>query len=673
MKILTLFVSCLLGSALYAQKIAQKPCDFESPEFREVMTLVQEDYKSTLSGQRIADSARYVVDYSDYVFTDRSKFIVTYKKAKYMGGVKYRHVAKNLISYDASRYEINYIMACTVYNNEGKWIILDADRISVPTRPSGIYSTFSEEREITIEPPTTSTDIKQYSILIYEQKSLNVENMFDGFSLYLASSIIFNNSPSYNSRYSFVLPKEIRPYIKQYDLEKSTIKNYVLSQETIGDFTTYIFSLDETNTQLNEPSSYTLDNRTFPYIGFSTFDSWDSINKYIKDAYESVLTKGDQAVITELELIAKENNIDKNEVTPEQIYYYVVNFYRYVYDHTGNGAYIPNPPKVTIKNKSGDCKDLSVLTTALLRAAGYEAVPILIRTSSMLNYDLDIPSTNFNHMIVKLIDKNGKDIFLDMTTEGSSGFGMLPVGDLDRNYITYTDLSIFKGRTPFSNPSSTDNCYIFQISECENEEKLNYIISTKKELCGMEAYLFYHNYTMLTDDKKEGYIKEIVSPNNDFCDMKEYSIQELSPEYVRIEARLNQEDSLIMYNNDMIVIRPNILAEDLSGIDKKSKRLLAFNYSDNDYCGPYEASFVYVVPENFEIEYMPEPFEYHSPYLDLFVKFEKIDDGKLVKFSRKSIYKEHIIPADKVLEEQEKMQELYNYRYKKALILRKKK
>ena len=685
--IFLLLFSCLFGSFSYSQddlkqklqseKIEQKPCSFDSIHFKQVMRSVQKDYDLTLSNQRLSDTVRSATNYYDYRFKTRSQYKLVYKDAVYIGSVKYNDNAKKSISYDASLEKINYIMACTVYFIDNNWVILDANRISPPTRPSGVYSSFGEKREITIEPPTAPIDTRQYSLLIYEKESLEVENMPDGFSLYLTPPYTAYG-PWYDQDISFTVPKEIKPYVKQYDLEKTPIKNYVLLEKTTDDLAIYFFGLKETSFEKELPGSYTLDNGTFPYIGFSTFESWPSVNKYLDDIYEPIIRAGEKDITGELELIAKENSIDKGQITPEQIYYHVVKLYRYVSDHQGSGAYVPNPVSVTIKNKSGDCKDLAILAITLLRAAGYNSFPVILRTNSGYNYDLDIPGMVFDHMIARYIDKDGKDHFLDLTTQGSVSFGMLPEMDLDRNYISYTDVkssgaTVFKGRTPDSNLSSTDIRYEYNISEDKKEEKLSCLISVKSEYCGEDAYSFYNNYSGTPLDRRADYVKDCLSSKDAPCNMEEYAILEFTPDHISLSAKLNQDDAIILYNNDTIEITPSVISVwDLSNLDKNQHRCLACKYSDQNMTGPYERSIIYNIPQDFQIEYIPEPFEYHSPYLDLLVKFEKINDGKQIKLSRSVIYNEHIIPADKFLEEQKHMRAIYNYKNKRELVLRKK-
>jgi hypothetical protein len=72
----------------------------------------------------------------------------------------------------------------------------------------------------------------------------------------------------------------------------------------------------------------------------------------------------------------------------------------------------------------GDCKDMATLFTAVLRKMGYDAWPVFIKA---LGHDVKttVPIYGFDHLIVKVLDKNGKTYWLD-TTSGISMADIVP-------------------------------------------------------------------------------------------------------------------------------------------------------------------------------------------------------------------------------------------------------
>jgi transglutaminase-like putative cysteine protease len=77
---------------------------------------------------------------------------------------------------------------------------------------------------------------------------------------------------------------------------------------------------------------------------------------------------------------------------------------RYVAVEVGIGGYRPSPPRDVIERKWGDCKDKALLLVEMLREAGVEAYPALIRLTADERIDAEFPSPNqFNHLIVAIV------------------------------------------------------------------------------------------------------------------------------------------------------------------------------------------------------------------------------------------------------------------------------
>src|SRR6185436_505411 len=74
---------------------------------------------------------------------------------------------------------------------------------------------------------------------------------------------------------------------------------------------------------------------------------------------------------------------------------------RYVAVEVGIGGYRPGSPQEVLERRWGDCKDKAFLLVDLLREAGIEAWPALLRAGAGNRMDSEFPSPNqFNHAIV---------------------------------------------------------------------------------------------------------------------------------------------------------------------------------------------------------------------------------------------------------------------------------
>lgn len=76
---------------------------------------------------------------------------------------------------------------------------------------------------------------------------------------------------------------------------------------------------------------------------------------------------------------------------------------RYVAVEVGIGGYEPSAPAEVVERRWGDCKDKGLLLVELLRAAGIDAHPALIRLDAGGGIDPDFPTPlAFNHLIVAI-------------------------------------------------------------------------------------------------------------------------------------------------------------------------------------------------------------------------------------------------------------------------------
>src|SRR5690606_18407774 len=85
---------------------------------------------------------------------------------------------------------------------------------------------------------------------------------------------------------------------------------------------------------------------------------------------------------------------------------------------------VPQKPMVTISTKLGDCKDLSTLFYTLAKKADLKSELVLVNTRENGENTMQIPSTQFNHCIVK-IDIDGEPMFQELT-DSKLPFGTMP-------------------------------------------------------------------------------------------------------------------------------------------------------------------------------------------------------------------------------------------------------
>ncbi|MDH5178120.1 MAG: DUF3857 domain-containing protein [Gammaproteobacteria bacterium] len=151
--------------------------------------------------------------------------------------------------------------------------------------------------------------------------------------------------------------------------------------------------------------------KLLPYLDMSTIKSWQDVDKWAAQIYEPVL-KPDKKLRALAAEIVKGKKTRKEKI--KAVYKYMQDNVRYVGAHLNRGGYTPHQPGIVLKNRYGDCKDQTVLIVSLLRAAGINARPAILRTFPEMEVDKHIPTMQFSHMITYIPDE---DIWMD--TSGS--------------------------------------------------------------------------------------------------------------------------------------------------------------------------------------------------------------------------------------------------------------
>jgi len=150
---------------------------------------------------------------------------------------------------------------------------------------------------------------------------------------------------------------------------------------------------------------------------FSSINDW----KDISDWYMS-LVKKNLKITPEIKKAvdrATEGKVTLEDKTRAILKYVQENF-RYVSMSFGNNTLEPHLTDEIFKNKYGDCKDLSLLTMAMLKSAGIDSQVVLFNTEFSINdpkYDLPVPSL-FDHVILLVKPGNGKDFYIDPLLDG---------------------------------------------------------------------------------------------------------------------------------------------------------------------------------------------------------------------------------------------------------------
>ena len=341
----------------------------------------------------------YLIDSASVkLLPDYSKETLIHQKIK-INGEKGKKLSHLQIPFDSEREKVKFIEGNTLLPNGKKIKITEKDiRIVTPAEFTEYTSLYPGYKVMSINFPGVEIgSIIEYKYLIYTFKPL-IENYFwDGFYFQSTEPFLF-------SRYELNVPKKIKLNIFEKDI-KLTEK-----REKFG-YITYIWEKKDVPPIIEEILMPPL-NEIVPKVYVSTFNSWSEIGKWF---YE--ITKDKKGKNEELRNVVEKiiENKKSNEEKIISLYNYVCSNIRYVGLEMGIYGYKPHSPEEVLKAKYGDCKDKANLLKKMLEIAGIKSYLSLVNTDSNIEKEIPFPG-QFNHAIIAIPLENTY-IFLDPTSE----------------------------------------------------------------------------------------------------------------------------------------------------------------------------------------------------------------------------------------------------------------
>jgi tetratricopeptide (TPR) repeat protein len=187
-----------------------------------------------------------------------------------------------------------------------------------------------------------------------------------------------------------------------------------------------------------------------PALEVSTYRSWDEFASW----WWNLIHK--QYDVTDA-MRAKVREIVAGATTREEkiraIYDFVVSDIRYVAWEFGVHGYKPYRSSAIFDRRFGDCKDKALVMNTMLKEAGIEGYPVLIRLDEPRSAeDHTLPLVeHFNHCIVAIPEDDGTMRFLDGTAEFHA-VSDLPDGDRGAKVVVVRDGKAVETAIPVASP-----------------------------------------------------------------------------------------------------------------------------------------------------------------------------------------------------------------------------
>jgi len=499
----------------------------------------------------------------------------------------------------------------------------------------------------------TGYSVKLYSsigelINSAQTKDFKDVKAYDGFSLFDDNRLIY-----YQTFYNY-FPYTVE--IKFSKTDKQTLNigswNPVGKFNVAVQFACFKLTTDQTNNvryqekNLISPVNKTLNNSTIQYYwelkDFQAIDEEPfmpdyqqilpkvtiAANKFNYDGYTGIMADWESFGKWNWELIKGRDVLELNTVTTIKSYTDSIPsykekikfLYKYLQDNThyvsiqlGIGGWQPFEAALVDKTKYGDCKALSNYMKALLNAANINSEYAVIRAGkNEFPIDDTFPSNQFNHVIL-CVPNSGDTIWLECTSQ-KQPFGFLGSFTENRSAFLIKDKESHIVKTPeytwdmntqFSKTKfvidSTGNCNL-ESNTCFSALQYENIVS-----------YFY----MSPKEQKEALYKQINIPNSNILKFSFSKNNEPIPVASRqMELAITKYCTL---NGNRMFLPINLLNPMNYVPEKiKNRKYPIIKHS----CGYDADTMIYELPQNYSVEYLPEPVGIKTPYGEYNCKIE---------------------------------------------------
>ncbi len=318
------------------------------------------------------------------------------------------------LTYNDDCAKIEILEAKTIYN--GQEYIVTKDMIE--DKPLASFGQgFDQLNQISISFPKAELGAEIYLKYKYTVTKIPLDEFY-GYTLFFggdgywqASHVKINSQLPLNIKVND--PKGVLEVIKdaEYDFHSAEI---ILKKPIYEALT-------------NEPANGVLDVKHNTWVSLSSLTKWQDLAKRLAGGYYDVINQTLPDIFIDIAKSANDKNTDEEKINfvtstlNEKIQY--MGDWRSV-----SGRYFPRDLAKIINSQIGDCKDFTASTAAILQKIGYKVQPILVmRGVTNFSNPNSLPNIeNFNHVMLKITNKEGKIYWVDPTNMVSMAQGVFP-------------------------------------------------------------------------------------------------------------------------------------------------------------------------------------------------------------------------------------------------------
>ncbi|MEM9679634.1 MAG: DUF3857 domain-containing protein, partial [Bacteroidota bacterium] len=354
------------------------------------------------------------------------------------------------------------------------------------------------------------------------------------------------------------------------------------------------------------------------YLHVSTINDWNEISQWYSDLVRARIEVNATVRDTFKELFPDGHEGLSQDQRAKIIYDYIRENFNYSYVSFRQSGYVPQKPSKTITTALGDCKDFSTLFVTLANMAELESNLVLILTSDYGQNNMVLPSTQFNHCIVK-VNIEGTPQFLELTSK------YLPYKSLPMSLRNATALEV-----PYNYNDSDSEYDLFKLNDVARDmSKLKYDVSVDVS----EESMILDILSQVSGHSVSYYAEVFSEPNKEV--VKKYILEDyesrIASDFILNsvgDVNKSDDDKMITYNSNLT-------------ISKKLNKIGSINiFQLPKIAHPYESSVIQLEERNYPIEYIQyEGVDHYEIAYDLV-----IDEGKSfveIPESKSFTFKEH--------------------------------
>src|SRR6056297_486099 len=363
-------------------------------------------------------------------------------------------------------------------------------------------------------------------------------------------------------------------------------------------------------------------------------DSWSVFGQWFGNLWQG---RDDLPVFVKQDVDRLIKTHGKSRDLIEAIYSSLQHETRYVSIQLGIGGFQTETAEFTATNRYGDCKALSNYLLAMLRYAGFDARPALIRNGGFsFPFDPEFVHNPFNHAVIA-IQFEGETIWAEATSS-SFPLGYLGSSNSNRHALLFSETGGELVETPEQTPS-------------QNYQKRNALINLNsdgtaslsiKTEYGGNQHEHIRQLTKESTIQQDRYVRNLLPFS--LYEMQEYSAK-ADPAKPSAELILNLDvETFANKLGSRLMFHPNLLERRQSYVpaddDRKQPVYIGQAYHDVD-------ELTFNIPEGFTIEAAPDSVNLDFEFGNYSAKITPSDDGRTLHYYREIVMTPGIIPPDK--------------------------